>query len=243
MPLSAGRIAELLREAGLPDGVLQIVHGGKETVEAICDHPGIEAISFVGSTKVAKIVYRRGTVEPQARARARRREESPHRHARRRSGDDVGERRRVDVGLRRPALHGGVGDDGGRRKTDHIIERMVDIAQAMVPGKDIGPVISAEAKAAHRGATSPRRRQRARRCWSTAADTTVPGRESGYYVGPTLIDHVTPDMRIAQEEVFGPVMVIIRAKDVDEALGVRERLAVRQRRVACSPRAAAWRAT
>src|SRR5205085_11654255 len=54
VPISAGRIAELLRDAGLPDGVLNIVHGGQATVEAICDHPGIEAISFVGSTKVAK---------------------------------------------------------------------------------------------------------------------------------------------------------------------------------------------
>jgi len=61
VPLSSSRIADLLREAGLPDGVLQVVHGGKDVVEAICDHPGIEAISFVGSTKVAKIVYRRGT--------------------------------------------------------------------------------------------------------------------------------------------------------------------------------------
>ena len=57
------------------------------------------------------------------------------------------------------------------------------------------------------------------------------GKESGYYLGPTIIDHVTPDMRIAQEEVFGPVLVIIRAKDVDEALGGRERVAVRQRGV------------
>src|SRR6476620_113530 len=61
VPISSGRIAELLREAGLPDGVLNIVHGGQATVEAICDHPGIDAISFVGSTKVAKIVYRRGS--------------------------------------------------------------------------------------------------------------------------------------------------------------------------------------
>src|SRR3954466_11724115 len=61
VPLSAGRIAELLKEAGLPEGVLQIVNGGKEAVEAICDHPGIAAISFVGSTKIAKIVYRRST--------------------------------------------------------------------------------------------------------------------------------------------------------------------------------------
>src|SRR6202011_2376880 len=57
VPLSSGRIAELLREAGLPDGVLNIVHGGQETVEAICDHPGIEGVSFVGSTKGAQIVY------------------------------------------------------------------------------------------------------------------------------------------------------------------------------------------
>src|SRR5437763_6960366 len=61
VPLSAGRIAELLREAGLPDGVLNVVHGGQATVEALCDHPGIHGITFVGSTKVAKIVYRRGT--------------------------------------------------------------------------------------------------------------------------------------------------------------------------------------
>src|SRR5204862_205956 len=61
VPLSAGRIAELLKEAGLPEGVLQIVNGGKEAVEALCDHPGIAAISFVGSTKIAKVVYRRST--------------------------------------------------------------------------------------------------------------------------------------------------------------------------------------
>src|SRR6266496_1519235 len=61
VPLSAGRIAELLKEAGLPEGVLQIVNGGNEAVEAICDHPGIAAVSFVGSTKVAKVVYRRST--------------------------------------------------------------------------------------------------------------------------------------------------------------------------------------
>src|SRR6478736_7540185 len=61
VPLSSNKIAELLRDAGLPEGVFQVVHGGKDVVEAICDHPGIEGISFVGSTKVAKIVYRRGT--------------------------------------------------------------------------------------------------------------------------------------------------------------------------------------
>jgi malonate-semialdehyde dehydrogenase (acetylating)/methylmalonate-semialdehyde dehydrogenase len=61
VPVSSGRIAELLKEAGLPDGVFNVVHGDVEIVEAICDHPGIEAVSFVGSTKVAKLVYQRAT--------------------------------------------------------------------------------------------------------------------------------------------------------------------------------------
>ena len=101
----------------------------------------------------------------------------------------------------------------------------------MVPGRDVGPVITRRGEGAHRalhhrggagGREGPGGRPRQRR---------RTGREGGYYVGPTLIDHVAPDMRIAQEEVFGPVMVIIRARDVDEALAVRERVAVRQRRV------------
>src|SRR4051812_29987629 len=61
VPISAGRIAELLKEAGLPDGVFQVVHGGKDAVEAVCDHPDIAAVSFVGSTKIAKVVYKRAT--------------------------------------------------------------------------------------------------------------------------------------------------------------------------------------
>ena len=104
-------------------------------------------------------------------------------------------------------------------KTDHIIARMVEHAKPVVPGKDIGPVISAEAKeriekyideAEAAGAT----------VLVDGRNAVVPGKEDGYYIGPTIIDHVTPDMRIAQEEVFGPVLVIIRAKDVDEALAV-----------------------
>ena len=87
VPLSAGRIAELLKEAGLPEGVFQVVHGGKEVVEAICDHPGIAAMSFVGSTKIAKIVYRRATANLKRVPRARRREESPDRDAGRRPRD------------------------------------------------------------------------------------------------------------------------------------------------------------
>jgi malonate-semialdehyde dehydrogenase (acetylating)/methylmalonate-semialdehyde dehydrogenase len=103
--------------------------------------------------------------------------------------------------------------------TDHIIARMIDHAKSVVPGKNLGPVISAEAKerieryiteAEQAGAT----------ILVDGRNTVVPGKEDGFYVGPTIIDHVTPDMRIAQEEVFGPVIVIIRTRDLDSALAV-----------------------
>jgi malonate-semialdehyde dehydrogenase (acetylating)/methylmalonate-semialdehyde dehydrogenase len=103
--------------------------------------------------------------------------------------------------------------------TDHIIARMVEHARAMVPGRDVGPVISAAAReritryideAEAAGAT----------VLVDGRGARVPGREGGYFLGPTILDHVTPDMAIAREEVFGPVLVIVRARDVDEALAV-----------------------
>ncbi len=219
VPLSSQRIADLLREAGLPDGVFNIVNGGQGTVEAICDHPDIEGITFVGSTRVAKIVYRRGTaslkrvlalggaknhliVMPDAEPEM--------------TSSNVVASMSGCAGQRCMAasVMMAVG------KSDHIIERMVNIVRSMVPGKHLGPVISREAK------------QRIER-YITEAETAgakvlvdgrnfvVPGKEDGYYIGPTLIDHVTPQMRIAQEEVFGPVMVIIRSDDVDDALRVQ----------------------
>ncbi len=218
VPLSARRIAELLAEAGLPAGVLQIVHGGREAVEALCDHPGIGALSFVGSTKIAKVVYRRATaslkrclalggaknhliVMPDAD-----REMTASNAVASMSGC-AGQR------CMAASVMVAVAD------TDHIVARMVDHARAMVPGRDVGPVISAaameritryidEAEAAGATVLVDGRR------------TTVSGRERGYYFGPTIIDHVTPDMAIAQEEVFGPVLAIVRTENVEQALAV-----------------------
>ncbi len=221
VPLSAGRIAELLREAGLPDGVLNVVHGGQATVEAICDHPGIDGITFVGSTKVAKIVYRRGTsnlkrvlalggaknhliVMPDAEPEM--------------TSSNVVASMSGCAGQRCMAasVMMAVG------KTDHIIERMVKIVRGMVPGQHIGPVISAAAKKRIEGYITEAE-QAGAKVLVDGRGTSVAGKEEGYYVGPTLIDYVTPEMRIAQEEVFGPVMVIIRAKDVEEAVRVQHR--------------------
>ena len=218
VPISAGRIAELLREAGLPAGVLQVVHGGRDAVEAICDHPRIAAVSFVGSTKVAKVVYRRATASLKrclALGGAK---------------NHLIVMPDADCEMAATNIVASMSGCAGQRcmaaavmvavsRTDHIIERMAEVARSMVPGKDIGPVISAAAKerivryideAEAAGAT----------VIIDGRTVRVAGRENGFYLGPTLIDHVTPDMRIAQEEVFGPVMVIIRAPDVDRALAI-----------------------
>ena len=218
VPLSAGRIAELLREAGLPEGVLQIVHGGKEAVEAICDHPGIEAISFVGSTKVAKIVYRRGTATLKrvlALGGAK---------------NHLIVMPDADLDMTAGNVVASMSGCAGQRcmaasvmvavsETDHIIRRMVEQARGMVPGQHIGPVISAEAKARIEGYIAEAEAAGAE-VLVDGRNATVPGREGGYYLGPTIIDRVTPDMRIAREEVFGPVLVIVRSRNVDEALAV-----------------------
>src|SRR6185369_1698158 len=140
------RIAELLTEAGLPAGVFQVVHGGRDVVEAICDHPDIRAISFVGSTKIAKAVYRRAT------------------HNLKRCLALGGAKNHLivmpdaDREMAASNIIASMSGCAGQRcmaasvmvavsATDHVIGRMAEIAKAMVPGKDIGPVISAEAKA------------------------------------------------------------------------------------------------
>ena len=218
VPLSARRIAELLAEAGLPAGVLQIVHGGQQAVEALCDHPDVGALSFVGSTKIAKVVYRRATgnlkrclalggaknhliVVPDA--------------DREMTASNVVASMSGCAGQRCMAASVMVAVS----ETDHIIARMVEHARGMVPGRDVGPVISAAAReritryvdeAEAAGAT----------VLVDGRNARVPGREGGYFLGPTIIDHATPDMAIAREEVFGPVLAIVRARDVDEALTV-----------------------
>ena len=218
VPISAGRIAELLKEAGLPDGVLQVVHGGKDAVEAVCDHPDIAAVSFVGSTKVAKIVYKRATSNLKrclALGGAKNHLIVMPDADREMAATNIVASMSGCAGQRCMAASVMV----GVQKVDHIIERMKEVASAMVPGKDIGPVISAAAKERISRYIDEAEAQGAK-VIVDGRKAVVPGREGGYYLGPTIIDHVTPDMRIAQEEVFGPVLVIIRAPDVDGALEI-----------------------
>lgn len=218
VPLSANRIAELLREAGLPEGVFQVVHGGKDVVEAICDHSGIEAITFVGSTKVAKLVYRRGTANLKrvlALGGAK---------------NHLIVMPDADTEMTSSNVVASMTGCAGQRcmaasvmvavsDTDHIIQRMIDYAAQIIPGKNLGPVISAEAKERiERYITEAEKAGAA--VLVDGRNAVVPGHETGYYVGPTILDYVTPNMKIAQEEVFGPVLAIIRARDLDEAISV-----------------------
>ncbi len=218
VPLSANKIAELLTEAGLPEGVFQVVHGGKEVVEAICDHSGIEAISFVGSTKIAKLVYRRGSANLKrvlALGGAK---------------NHLIVMPDADTEMASSNIVASMSGCAGQRcmaasvmvavsNTDHIIQRMVEHAKAVVPGKTLGPVISAEAKKRIEGYITEAEAQGAR-ILVDGRNTVVSGKEEGFYVGPTIIDNVTPDMKIAQEEVFGPVIVIVRTRTLDQALAV-----------------------
>jgi malonate-semialdehyde dehydrogenase (acetylating) / methylmalonate-semialdehyde dehydrogenase len=218
VPLSSGRIAELLRDAGLPPGVLSVVHGGQDLVEAICDNPDIEAVSFVGSTRVAKIVYRRATSNLKrclALGGAK---------------NHLIVMPDADLEMASSNIVASMSGCAGQRcmaasvmvsvgNTDHIVARMVEIMRRMAPGRDVGPVISLESKERIERFISEAEAQGAT-VLVDGRGATVPGRENGYWVGPTLIDGVAADMPIAREEVFGPVLVIVRTGDVDEAIAV-----------------------
>lgn len=218
VPLSAARIAELLAEAGLPAGVFNVVHGDRTVAEALCDHPGIEAITFVGSTAVAKQVYRRATS-----------------HLKRALCLGGAKNHVIVMPDADPEMAaGGVlaamsGCTGQRcmaasvmvavSRTDHIVERLAAQARAMVVGKDVGPVISRQAKERiERYITEAE--QGGAKVLVDGRGATVPGKAGGWYVGPTVIDGVHPEMAIAQEEVFGPVLAIVRTANLDEAIAV-----------------------
>lgn len=218
VPISANRIAEMLKEAGLPDGVFNVVNGDREIVEAICDHPGIEAVSFVGSTKVAKIVYKRATsnlkrcvalggaknhliVFPDAHVEM--------------TAKDVSASMSGCAGQRCMALSVvvGVGD------VDHIIDKLCEEAKKIIPGENLGSVISKEAKERIERYITEAENAGAK-ILVDGRNASVQGFENGFYVGTTVVDQVTPDMAIAKEEVFGPVLSIIRAKDFEEAVTI-----------------------
>lgn len=221
VPLSCGKIAQLLKEAGLPDGVFNIVNGDVAIVEAICDHPGIEAVSFVGSTKVAKIVYQRATsnykrclalggaknhlmVLPDAIPGM--------------TAQNVAASMSGCAGQRCMAASAMVGVGN----VDHIIEKICDEAKKIVPGENLGAVINKESQQRIEKYITEAEQQGAK-ILVDGRNAKVKGKENGTYVGPTVIDYVTPEMSVAREEIFGPVISIMRTNTIDEALAIENK--------------------
>jgi malonate-semialdehyde dehydrogenase (acetylating)/methylmalonate-semialdehyde dehydrogenase len=221
VPLSVQRMAEILKEAGLPDGVFNVVNGGRETVEGICAHEGIEAVSFVGSTKVAKLVYQQSTqnlkrcvalggaknhlfVLPDANPTM--------------TASNVAASMSGCAGQRCMAASAmlAVGN------VDPIIDQICDEARKIVPGKNLGAVISKAAKDRIEGYITEAENAGAK-ILVDGRGVTVEGKENGTYVGPTVIDHVTPDMSVASEEIFGPVISIMRTKTLEEAVEIENK--------------------
>ncbi|MGB5190753.1 CoA-acylating methylmalonate-semialdehyde dehydrogenase [Robiginitalea sp.] len=218
VPLSLVEAAKLLQKAGLPDGVFNIVNGDKTIVEAICDHPDIGAISFVGSTAVAKTVYRRGTSNLK-RVLAMGGAKNhlivlPDAH----------------VAMTATNVIASVTGCAGQRcmaaaamiavgNTEEIIDRICEEARKMEPGKDIGAVISKAALQRIENYITQAEQQGAK-IRVDGRGVKIPGRENGYYVGATVIDQVSPDMAIAREEVFGPVLAIMRSQSLKEAISI-----------------------
>ena len=218
VPMSCMKIAELLQEAGLPDGVFNIVNGDVEIVNAICDHPAIEAVSFVGSTKVAKIVYQRAT-HNYKRALALGGAKN-HLMVLPDAKEDMTAANVVAsmsgcAGQRCMAASAMVGVG----KIDHIIEKIVAEAKKVVPGQNLGAVINKESKERIERYIDQAEKDGAK-ILVDGRGAIVKGKENGTYVGPTVIDYVKPEMSVAKEEIFGPVISIMRTNTIDEALEI-----------------------
>jgi malonate-semialdehyde dehydrogenase (acetylating)/methylmalonate-semialdehyde dehydrogenase len=222
-PSASMLIAELWAEAGLPDGVFNVVHGDKTAVDALLGHPDVAAVSFVGSTPIAKYIYATGTANGKrvqalggAKNHAIVLPDAPIDFA----SDHLVAAAFGSAGERCMAISTAVtvGSAG-----DELIAAVSEKARAVKvgPGREadseMGPVITAAARDRIVGLIGSGEQQGA----TLAVDgrgLRVAGHEDGFWVGPTVIDAVTPQMDVYQEEVFGPVLVNLRAESADEAI-------------------------
>ncbi|MGI9048461.1 MAG: CoA-acylating methylmalonate-semialdehyde dehydrogenase [Rubrobacteraceae bacterium] len=219
-PLCAQRLGELLAEAGLPDGVFSIVNGAREAVNAILEHPGIEAVSFVGSQPVAEHVYKTGASHGkrvQALAGAK--------NSMIVMPDAVLDKAVPNI------ISSAYGNAGERclagsvlvavgEVADELVEKMKTAASSMKvgPGSEEGSELTPVIRDSHRDKV----RGYIDLGEEEGADVVLDGREApledGYFMGPTLLDNVTGEMRVGREEIFGPVLSVVRVGSLDEAI-------------------------
>jgi malonate-semialdehyde dehydrogenase (acetylating)/methylmalonate-semialdehyde dehydrogenase len=227
VPLSQKRMFELLQQCDLPPGVVNLVNGGREVVEAICDHPGIRAVSFVGSTPVARLVYQRGT------------------HVGKRVQALGGAKNFIivmpdadlehSIPIIAESFYGCAGErclagsvllpvgDAHKRTKEQLVEaaRALKVGDGLEPGVTMGPVISGShrkkvlgyvEKGLHEGATMV----------LDGRAHKVDDRPDGFFVGPTVFDDVSPEMAVGFEEIFGPVAAIRSVKTLEDAFRIME---------------------
>ena len=219
-PISAVRLGELLEEAGLPDGVFNIVNGAREAVDAILEHPGIKAVSFVGSHPVAEHVYTLGAAHGkrvQALAGAK--------NSMIVLPDAVLEKAVPNI------ISSAYGNAGERclagsvlvavgDVADRLVEAVKESAQAMKvgagseEGSELTPVIRDSHREKVRGYIDLGEEEGA----TVVLDGREPPLEKGFFMGPTILDRVKGEMRVAREEIFGPVLSVVRVESLDEAI-------------------------
>ena len=225
VPSTSFRLAELLKEAGLPDGVLQIVNGDKVTVDAILDNETVQAVGFVGSTPIAQYIYGRAATNGK-RAQCF---GGAKNHMIIMPDADLDKAADALIG----AGYGAAGErcmavsvavPVGKKTADILTEKLVErIAKlkvgAYTQGEDIdyGPVITAQAKARILGLINSGVEQGASLVVD-GRDFTLDGFENGFFVGPSLFDNVTREMDIYKQEIFGPVLCQVRTESYEEAL-------------------------
>jgi malonate-semialdehyde dehydrogenase (acetylating)/methylmalonate-semialdehyde dehydrogenase len=224
-PSPSMRVAELWQQAGLPDGVFTVLQGGREVVDALLDHPDVAAVSFVGSTPIARAVHQRGTAagkRVQALGGAKNHAVVLPDADLDLVADNLVSAAFGSAGERCMAVSAAVAVG---RVGDALVDVLAERAKAVTvgpgtdPASEMGPVVTAEARDRIAGYVDSGERQGAR----VAVDgrgLVVHGHEDGFFLGPTVLDHVTTEMDAYRDEIFGPVLSVLRAGTVDEAIAL-----------------------
>lgn len=220
------RLAELFLEAGLPPGVLNVVNGDKDSVDAILDDPDIKAVGFVGSTPIAQYIYARAA-ETGKRAQCF---GGAKNHALIMPDADMDQTVDALIG----AGYGSAGErcmaisvavPVGKDTAERLLRKLIPRVEALKIGPstdataDYGPLVTKEAKARVEDYIGVGAQEGAK-LLVDGRGFTLQGYENGFYIGGTLFDHVTPDMRIYKEEIFGPVLSVVRADTFEQALAL-----------------------
>ena len=222
-PSASMMLAEMLAEAGLPSGVFNVVHGDREAVDALLTHPRVNAVSFVGSTPVARHVYETATSHGK-RAQAL---GGAKNHAvvlpdadLDYAADQIVAGAYGSSGQRCMAVSAvvAVGEAGDAlvEKLSERLERLV-VGPGDVPDSQVGPLVSAAARDRVRGLVDAGVDEGADLV-RDGRDVAVEGHENGFFIGPCLFDRVEPDMRIYKTEIFGPVLVVLRRQTLDDSI-------------------------